>query len=484
MPFILFVSFALAISFYIVQPLADPDIWWHVVSGRWIISHHAVPREDYWTMFASGQPWTAYSWSNEVVYAAFDRWFGLEGLLSLQLLLAFVFTISVFWALGKIAGNYVLGALLGSLVVAGSHAHYSLRPQSLTWILLALTLLLAENINRDGFSRKRALALAALFCVWANTHITTVIGLGALCAWTLPRLPWQPKELSTGLKAVGVAFLGTLCTPYFGYEWKVFFATSAHPMLFSSIQEFAPASILHVPTVFLVVLSVLAGVFYAMAVSIVRPFQLLGAGVLVLGSLAVIKFLPYALIFLAFIVAKQWRSIGAAKAEKRGLIDALQKLDLFVRRIPKEGLSFVFLCLAAVNANNTWHGLIDSVALPVKAIDFIQEKNWNGPIMNTFGQGGYLSYRFADPDGNAGVKVAIDGRTNLISHDLWESYQKSWLGKRDWASFLEMVKPETILWRSDSPLPRILEAQGSWCEVFHQAEERSAVVLRKCTQTQ
>lgn len=39
------------------RPLRDPDLWFHIVSGRWILSHQQVPTQDYWNMFGVGKPW-------------------------------------------------------------------------------------------------------------------------------------------------------------------------------------------------------------------------------------------------------------------------------------------------------------------------------------------------------------------------------------------------------------------------------------------
>lgn len=477
MPIILFISFALAIGLYIVQPLADPDIWWHVVSGRWIVANFAVPTRDIWTQFGGDIPWVAYSWSNEIIFALFDRYFGLEGLLFLQMLLAVSFAIIICWTLGRVAKNFLLGSLLGAAIVAGCHAHFSLRPQSLVWIFLTLTLYFSEDISRRGFTKTSVFGLIAVFCAWANSHITTAVGIGVVAAWTWPGFPWKASSLRTPLMACLLAFVATLLTPYLGYEWLVFFSKTGHPMMFSSIQEFGPATILQTPTAFLLLAAGLATSFWFLDPKALTLTQLIGAAILLLGSLAVVKFLPFALIYFGFLIARQWQSIGTEAATKPGLVQALQNLENLVAKVPKEGLSFVLICTAIVNAHNTWIFLIDRNSLPVDAIDLIQTQKLPLPILNTFGDGGYLSYRFADKAGNPGIKVAIDGRTNLISHENWDIYQKAWAGRWGWQQYLEKVNPKTILWRADSALVRILEAEGKWCTVFKMAKDTATPVL-------
>ena len=60
--------------------MVDPDIWWHLRTGEWILQHHAVPHTDPFSSIGAGKPWSAYSWLFELlVYQLFLR-LGLVGL--------------------------------------------------------------------------------------------------------------------------------------------------------------------------------------------------------------------------------------------------------------------------------------------------------------------------------------------------------------------------------------------------------------------
>lgn len=478
MPLILFISFILAAGVYIVQPLADPDLWWHIVAGRWIMANQQLPVKDIWTMFGADVHWIAYSWSNEIVFALFDHLFGLKGLLFLQISLAVCFAASLCWTLGKVSNNFVLGSLLGASIVVGCHAHFTLRPQSVVWLFFAATLFLCERISQRGLTRSNLIGLMLIFCVWANTHITTIIGLGVILAWLCPNFPWYRGSMRPMLIAALLSLFATFLTPYLGYEWIVFFTKSGHPLMFTSIQEFAPATILQSGTSFLILLMALSAAFWNLNRQALTFFQIAGASVLILGSLIVIKFLPFALIYMGFLLARQWRETDSViSADSPGLIEALRKLEIMVRAIPKEGLSFVLVSTAIVNIVNTYEVLINRNEVAVEAVDFIRNQDLPLPIMNNFTNGGYLIYRFADAAGNPGAKVSIDGRTNLISHKLWEIYQNSWSGNWNWRAYLDLVMPKTILWRGDSSLIRILEAEGKWCTIFNKGSSPTTHVV-------
>src|SRR5262249_54030161 len=77
----------------VAVPLYDPDIWWHLRVGAWVVEHGAVPANDPFTQEA--RPWVAYSWLYEVVVYGFHQALGLEGIVVFRILLA----LAVVWAL-------------------------------------------------------------------------------------------------------------------------------------------------------------------------------------------------------------------------------------------------------------------------------------------------------------------------------------------------------------------------------------------------
>jgi hypothetical protein len=49
--------------------LFDPDIWWHVRAGQWIIEHGRVPRLDIFTFSSADRPWIDLHWGFQVALA-------------------------------------------------------------------------------------------------------------------------------------------------------------------------------------------------------------------------------------------------------------------------------------------------------------------------------------------------------------------------------------------------------------------------------
>ena len=53
----------------------DPDVWWHLRAGEWMMQHHAVPQSDPFSVAGAGKPWVSYSWLYElIVVHLFSAW--------------------------------------------------------------------------------------------------------------------------------------------------------------------------------------------------------------------------------------------------------------------------------------------------------------------------------------------------------------------------------------------------------------------------
>jgi hypothetical protein len=56
-----------AIAFALKLSVLDPDVWWHLKVGDWIVHHMAVPHVGILSRTAAQRPWVAYSWGYEVM---------------------------------------------------------------------------------------------------------------------------------------------------------------------------------------------------------------------------------------------------------------------------------------------------------------------------------------------------------------------------------------------------------------------------------
>lgn len=474
------VSLALLTAAYICRPIADPDLWWHITVGRWIVSHRVVPSVDYWNMFGAGQRWIAYSWSSEVLYALIDAFYGEKGLLVGQLLLAAVIALTMQYVCSSLSGSLWIGALLGAYTVLSFHAHFSLRPQSLVWIFFAVCLLLAERSRREGLSKWQLVGTAALGCCWANTHLSAILGLASLVAWHV-----QPGSnriwIWRAVCMAGCFLVGTLVTPYFGQEWLTAFETGDHVRRFREITEFQPATLLDHVTGMLLFQIVLLGLVCFFSRVVPPTGGMLVAVGAVLAGLAVVKFIPFAAIVLSVLIAiwwREWRCSQHSTTSEIPLVRVFEIVDEQLNRLHPQTLGavgFFMCCLAWVYAASAIRHPVDETKIPKSTIAFLRERNLKHPVLSDMGTGGFLMYQWSSREGEPSHLVAIDGRTNVNSAVVWKSMQKALHGREGWSEYIDLVNPKTIVWPDWSPFVALLLESPRWCRVFQSGSARGSM---------
>jgi hypothetical protein len=468
---------------YLNGPVGDPDLWWHITVGRWIVANQTLPHTDLWNAFSDGTVWRAYSWLHEVLYALIETHFGIQGLWTAQLLLAIVMVGVFIDVFGRLAADRFVGVLLGTAVSVACFQNFSLRPQTVVWLLFALALLLAERISRGQKVSRIVPSMIVVFSLWANSHITFALGLVAMFLWIV-----QPGRIGVALCVSAVAFLGTLITPYMGGEWLTFFAKSGHPLSLTSIAEFQSATIMRYGAGLIVLMSALLIAGFAKFPRFVPPGRLVLAALFVAGGAAVVKFIPFAAIVLAAVLAVLWRDVKASadpkEPEAGGLLTGVEKLRASLAWLPPVGVAFLLFSVVVVVITRSRQQPLNTALIPVAALDFVKQEKLPPPLLNDFGRGGYVMYRMSDARGELSPewKVPIDGRTNVNSPKIWSAYRAAVEGRAGWRELLELTRPNTIVWRRESPFIEILKLTGEWREVFSSGSaQRGFVVLIRAT---
>ncbi len=52
------------------REISDPDFWWHLRTGEYIVQTATVPRADVFSGTVAGRPWVAHEWLSEVIIYA------------------------------------------------------------------------------------------------------------------------------------------------------------------------------------------------------------------------------------------------------------------------------------------------------------------------------------------------------------------------------------------------------------------------------
>jgi hypothetical protein len=87
--------------------------------------------------------------------------------------------------------------------------------------------------------------------------------------------------------------------------------------------------------------------------------------------------------------------------------------------------------------------------MPVRAVEVVKEKGWNGPLCNTFNWGGYLIWALRMP-------VSMDGRQNVYGDERIDRSVAMWDGQPGWASDPDLQKAKLVIGPVKAPLTQLL----------------------------
>src|SRR5262249_45866169 len=127
------------------------------------------------------------------------------------------------WRTGKACGGSTFAlSWLTALVVAASYTRTQvLRPQAFSVLFFAMLLVLLQGRRRASGDGRLAIALAALFMVWANAHGGWIVGFATLVLWIAFDVfdERSVRALAVGSGLIAAALAGTLVTPYGTHLW-------------------------------------------------------------------------------------------------------------------------------------------------------------------------------------------------------------------------------------------------------------------------
>jgi hypothetical protein len=460
----------LAVLMLFTAGIQDPDFWWHLRVGRWMVENGRLPSHDLFTYTVPVHVWTDHEYLTEVlmwlVYSA-------TGAVGIAILFGLV-TWAGFWLIYRqvrrqpfvIVGlGLALGALAGWPI-------WGPRAQMITFALSCLELYWLQGYLSG---RSRALNFFPLvMAVWANLHGGWVIGFAWLGVALVAELVGWAWDRSNPAHRAHVRFLAiitaaslvaVLATPHglslYLYPFQTqgsvaqqklivewfspdFHQTYLRPfeaMVFIAIAGFA----LRRPRLYEFLLTMAA---LGLALQSVRHVALFVAAAtpVMIGS-----------------YSEYWKEL----ASSRGWKLSLPARPLFAATTAVVLVVVFLVALFKIDSDisPTVQQKLDADSYPIAAADWLAAHPEVGTRMyNQYGWGGYLAYRFY-PDPNR--RVFIFGEAELMGDPLLNQYNDVQNLRPDWKAILDQYRVDYVIFNKGEALSNVLATQPEWTIAYH-----------------
>jgi hypothetical protein len=443
--------------------VTDPDVWWHLKTGQFIVEHKSIPHTDPFSFTRAGQPWVTHEWLTEVLLYEIEHTAGWGGLI-----VVFAAVVcGAFFLLYLRCGPapYITG--VATLCAAGATVPlWGVRPQILSLLLTSLWLMILERSERTPGLLWWTLPLTLL---WANLHAGFALGLVLSALFLVGALierglGFPSQQNAQRLRTAALIFLlDLLLVPLNPSGLRLFsypIETLRSAAMQNYIAEWASPNFHHAdywPFLFVVV-AMFAVLIWSRAQ--VRPRDLLLLLVSLYAGLCSIRMIPLFVLISVPLVSRRlgrWPTSGPPSAYPPAAFRAV--------------LNAVIVLAMAVFASGHIAYVIqrqpeaEMEHFPVRAIGFLQAHPPSGRIFNHYDWGGYLIWKTYPS-----TRVFIDGRADLYGQQLLDQFANTYQFEGDWQQPLERWRIGAVLVPRDSPLAVGLRSAKGWTAAYEDSQ--------------
>ena len=437
---------AAAATLAVTQPSSDPDLFWHLASGEWMLAHGRLLDREIFSFTRDGTPYASGQWLGQILMALAFRAADWPGLALLRALLVGVATFFLAAAVLRRQPHPGWAALPIVAAILVSRLAWGDRPQLFTVALFPLFLYVLLRA-RDGGGSRALRVLPLLMLLWSNLHGAFVLGLALLVAFAVEtQVTGHPLRRELRLTLLVSAIASTVNpSGLIAVTWAGSYAASAG----QRVLEERPTDILS-PAGLIAALLLCAALAAALALGrsgvraevgppllwggLLVPFVLLGLGIQ--------RQLPYACDVLAVFVAA---AVPAALRRRPAVTPVLP------RRL---GLAIAGVLVALVLAGGAiWAPREpDLAAYPDAALAELRARRGN--LLHEYDWGGFL-IRYAPEH-----PTFIDGRLFPFVPDVLAEWTRAVEVRPGYAEVLRRHDIGLVLLRPHRPLVAALRERG------------------------
>ena len=443
----------------------DPDFWWHLRIGRWMVENGRLPSTDIFTFTVPNHVWTDHEYLTEILIWLVYSTFGVG-----VLCIAFgLITWTGFWLVYRQVRHqpYVivgLGLAIGA--IAGAPI-WGPRAQMITFALSCLELYWLQGYLSG---RSRSIQFFPLVMVlWANLHGGWVIGfawLGVALVSEAVLWVWDRSNPAHRMHVRFLAIIGAVsvvavaATPHFLSLYPYPFQTQGSVAQQKLIVEWFSPDFheIHVRPFEVMMFLVIAGFalrrpslyeFLLTMLSLGLALQSVRNLVLFVAAATPVMINTYSEFWKVFARERKW----SYSIPPRPLFAATTALALLVI-----AMVTVVRIVGSVGPAAESKAITDNY--PVKAADWLAAHPQVGTRMfNQYGWGGYLANRFY-PDEHR--QVFIFGEAALMGDGLLNQYEDVVTLRSNWKDVLDRYQVDYVLYNKGEALANVLATQSDW----------------------
>ena len=430
--------------------IKDLDLWLHWRMGWWISHHGFVPNYDVLSGTIAGHPWVNHEWLFQVLVYQVQRFYGFDGLISMQSLVVSVTFLALLF-LGYSRERQLLSVYTLLLVLMVYQTRFTIRPDIFSLLFFVLYIyILSLHINK----RWAVYALVILQILWSNMHGffffgPMLVGVGILSELIKRHLP-LPYEWNTvgrltdkeynSLKMIFLLVILACCANPLTFQgaWypvSVFFSLGGdNKIFFEHIMELQKPILWNniftdnfVYYKILIFISAISFIFNRRKIDI---SSLLVWIIFLWFSLAAVRNLIYFaaaayMVLLVNVISISWENLvplrfASFKFKHLTVIVGKLALMLWMLNFGISMSSNGYFDFDTYHRKSEFFGISKRV-YPYRAVDFLVQNKIKGNFFNDFNSGAYLVGRVYP-----NIRVFIDGRTEVYGANFFENYQKIW----------------------------------------------------------
>jgi len=466
--------------------IEDPDFWWHLRIGHWMLEHGRLPSQDIFTYTVIGHPWIDHEYLTEALMARLYDWGGLAPISLTYGLLTWLGFVLIFRTAAAGRRPYVIagvGLALGAL--AGAPI-WGPRAQMITFFFTCLELYWIAGYLQG---RSRAINYFPLIvALWANLHGGFVVAFGflgiALAAEVVGLIADRDetlrmahrRRLRTLAQVLVISGVAVLATPHGLSVYANPLQTLTSPAQRRLIVEwFSPDFHQAVLLPFLAMMLLLvAGFAYRRPTRYQLLLVLATIGMSLESGRHIVLFVAAATPVLIDTYSAIWDDLARSwgwEPVRRPAAPPLQALTVVALLVIAGAVA------VRVGGDLGRQAQRTAADYPVAAADFLAAHPSVGTRMyNQYGWGGYLANRFY-PDPNR--RVFIFGEASVMGDAFLQQYQDVQTLRPDWQQVLDRYGVDYVLYNRGEALTNVLEALPErWdCGVYR--DKLAEICVRK-----